>query len=357
MPNKKITTADLDLFGESVAKADKNTPAKLKTPSLVQPAAPSIEAIAAARQLSSSIYLGTSSWSFAGWAGLVYGKAYAESRLAKYGLAAYSTHPLFNSVSIDRTFYAPISEATFVEYADQVPPAFRFVVKAPMAITASYVRQHAGQGTRLGVGQNRAQFATSPFYLDPDYAINEFIAPATLGLKEKAGILVFQFPPQGSELDDGVDKFINRLYRFLDALPPGIRYAVEVRDKSLVTQTPRFFQCLAATDVLFCVAGHANMPSIESQITAMNEHLAPGDFICRHSLHQGFKYADAKSRYFPFNQLVDEDIQSRTAIADAIHAAARRGHKSFTTINNKAEGSAPLSVLKLAQALAALNNS
>ena len=43
---------------------------------------------------------------------------------------------------------------------------------------------------------------------------------------------------------------------------------------------------------------------------------------------------------------------SRSALAIAVASAARAGYASFVTINNKAEGCAPLSVEKLAEAIA-----
>jgi len=303
------------------------------------PVPASADNIALAAQLPSLVHLGTSSWSFAGWAGLVYAGSYPEARLARDGLAAYAAHPLLRAVSLDRTFYAPLAEHEYARYSAQVPDDFRFVVKAPMALTSSYLRGETGE------------FADSPYFLDPGYAIDAFIAPCSAGLGAKAGPLVFQFPPQGRRVTMNPDPFINQLYRFLTALPPGLAYAVEVRDHQLLTT--RFFKCLATTSTRFCVASHAKMPSPAEQIKLMNAHLAPGDFLCRWSLHAGFRYDDAKRRYFPFNRLVDEDIESRTALAIAAATAARAGYASFVTINNKAEGSAPLSVEKLAQAIVA----
>ena len=60
------------------------------------------------RQLPQDVYLGTSSWSFPGWQGLVYADAYSESLLAREGLAAYAQHPLLRMVGIDRGYYQPM---------------------------------------------------------------------------------------------------------------------------------------------------------------------------------------------------------------------------------------------------------
>jgi len=165
-----------------------------------------------------------------------------------------------------------------------------------------------------------------------DYTVREFITPCMAGLAEKAGPLVFQFPPQGRAVREP-DLFINRLYRFLKALPTGPLYAVEIRDPELLTH--RFFMCLKTTGVNFCVASHARMPSPREQIERASAVLESGAFIARWSLHSGFKYEDAKSRYFPFNQLVDEDIDSRDRTCAGQRKSYRRripgGISSSTT--------------------------
>lgn len=325
--------SQFDLFGEPINEAI-DWPKATSRKSDIHAAAPSADAIAIAARLPPQIYLGTSSWSFPGWDGLVYAGKFSEQKLARDGLPAYSKHPLRRTVGIDRTFYAPIAEHDYALYAAQVPDGFRFLVKAPMVIVSSYVRSDQGV------------FSDSPYFLDVEHTINEFIAPATAGLGAKTGPLVFQFPPQGRHHTRNVDAWINRLYRFLKALPPGFLYAVEIRDAELLTD--RFLMCLNTTGVRLCVASHANMPSPAEQIEKMNRVMDAGAFIARWSLHSGFKYADAKARYFPFNRLVDEDFDSRTSLAAACLRAVEANHPAFVIVNNKAEGSAPLSIEKLA---------
>jgi uncharacterized protein YecE (DUF72 family) len=342
--------SQFDLFGEPIPDSaafvarrggsDNVNGTDKQAKNKVGAASPSPLASSVAPLLDARLHLGTSSWSFSGWANLVYDDSYTETKLARDGLAAYAKHPLHRTVGIDRTFYAPISEDAYARYAAQVPEGFRFLIKAPMAITSSYVRNDDGA------------FADSPYFLDVEYAINEFVAPATAGLGAKAGPLVFQFPPQGranTQSAQAVDRWINRLYRFLKELPPGFLYAVEIRDPELLTE--RFLTCLRAVGVRLCVASHANMPNPREQIAAMNNVLEPGPLVVRWSLHAGFKYADAKARYFPFNQLIDEDLDSRASIAAACLAAVEANHPAFVIINNKAEGSAPLSIEKLAASI------
>ncbi|HEY8075648.1 MAG TPA: DUF72 domain-containing protein, partial [Labilithrix sp.] len=48
------------------------------------------------------IHFGTSSWSFPGWKGIVWRGSPSEQELARHGLGALATHPLFRTVGLDR---------------------------------------------------------------------------------------------------------------------------------------------------------------------------------------------------------------------------------------------------------------
>jgi uncharacterized protein YecE (DUF72 family) len=292
------------------------------------------------------IRLGTSSWSFPGWTGLVYsagnGKPATEQMLARRGLSAYARHPLFRTVSLDRTFYAPLTTEEFAHYAAQVPDDFRFVVKAPAAITDPVVRK-AGSGEAA---------RDNPSFLDTTAAASAFVRPAVAGLGAKAGPLVFQFPPLGRRMLADVPRLVARIAAFMTMLPRGPLYAVEVRDPDLVTTS--FATALADSGAVPCVAVHARMPSVDLEARALGvDTSAAGPLVVRWNLHAGRSYDDAKAGYLPFNRIVDEDLPSRTSLARLARSAAAAGRDVFITINNKAEGSAPLSVEHLAQAIAA----
>jgi uncharacterized protein YecE (DUF72 family) len=294
------------------------------------------------------VRLGTSSWSFPGWRGIVYGDDYSNTKLARDGLSAYGAHPLLRSVSIDRSFYAPLSIADYLRYAQQVPDHFRFIVKAPASITDASVRGERGE-----------PIAANPCFLNAQLAAAEFVEPCLAGLGEKAGALVFQFPPLPDQLLADPAVFVERLYAFLTALSPlpatpdGPCYAVEIRDAILLT--PRFVRALRAAGVRYCVGLHARMPDPLRQAAAlalMDGETPAGPLIVRWSLHSGFRYEQAKARYEPFDKLVDEDPHTRDALAELAARYALAGQPVLITTNNKAEGSAPLSCAKLARAIA-----
>jgi uncharacterized protein YecE (DUF72 family) len=293
--------------------------------------------------LSPRIHLGTSSWSFPGWTGLVYAargsKPASEQALARQGLAAYAAHPLFRTVSLDRTFYAPLTQQEFARYAAQVPAHFRFVVKAPAAVTDAMVR-------KPGSGEPARD---NPLFLDATAAAATFIRPALDGLREKAGPLVFQFPPLGHRLLSDVPKLTARIAAFIAALPRGPLYAVEVRDPQLVCEG--FARSLEDAGAVPCLAVHARMPPVQEQAATfgLDRTDCPLPLVARWNLHAGRGYEDAKADYFPFNRLIEEDLPSRTALSRLARMAAAADRDVFITINNKAEGSAPLSVLRLAE--------
>jgi uncharacterized protein YecE (DUF72 family) len=340
-----MPTRQLSMFGDD--DAPRRGPAPV-APAAVDPAGAAVAAALAPR-----IHLGTSSWSFPGWTGLVYapreGKPESEQRLARQGLAAYAVHPLFRTVSLDRTFYAPLSEAEFARYAADVPTEFRFVVKAPAAFTDPVVR-------RPGSG---AAARDNPTWLDATAAAATFVAPALAGLGPKAGPLVFQFPPLGRRLATDVRGTAGRIASFVATLPrldataaPAACYAVEVREPELACRA--FAAAIRDSGGVPCLAVHARMPPVDEQAAALGLDAADCrlPLVARWNLHAGRHYEEAKADYFPFDRLVEEDLPSRTSLARLARLAAAADRDVFITINNKAEGSAPLSVVRLAAAIA-----
>lgn len=289
------------------------------------------------RQLPPGVRLGTSSWHFPGWKDILWAQTEAPGDLSRYGLAAYAQHPLFGTVGVDRSFYAPLAARQYAIYARQVPDHFRFVVKAPSILTSPWL--HGESGLR---GRANAQF------LDADYAIEQFIKPAVEGLGAKAGPLLFQFPPLGRTLTRAPERFIAQLHGFLEQLPSGPLYAVEMRDDRIITR--RFFASLKETGVRYCVSVHPRMPPVAAQAAAMSG-FGPGPLLVRWNLQAGYNYEEAKARFTPFDQLVDEDSATRESIAQLCMATLAAGQECTIIANNKAEGSAPLTLIKLAQAI------
>ncbi|WP_394792389.1 DUF72 domain-containing protein [Rhodoferax sp.] len=334
-------------FGDD--NSDEQPPASVVRPlapstAPVRPQPPDPAWAALAQALPRHLRLGTSSWTYPGWAGLLWDGDYADTLLSKHGLAAYAQHPLLRTVSVDRNFYRALSASQYAAYAAQVPDDFRFVVKAPSLVTDALVRADNGRGQQTNVA-----------FLNAELAVQDFVLPALEGLGHKIGALVFQLSPLPPALLARMPDVLARLGRMLAALPalkptaPDGVVAVEVRDSAFLT--PDFVSVLRSTGATYCLGLHPKLPPISEQL-GMLRALWPGPLVCRwnlNRLHGAYGYEDARDLYAPFNAIVDPDPDTRLTLAKAVAGTIGRGQNAFVTISNKAEGSAPLTVWALAQ--------
>lgn len=330
--------SQLALFPDLTAPAERAAPASKR---VVAPAAAPGELHELARGLPAGLRMGTSSWSFPGWAGLVYAGTYTQRQLARGGLAAYGQHPLLRAVGIDRTYYGPVQAAELARYAAVVPGAFRFLVKAHEVCTLARFPGHARYGSQ------RDQ--DNPLFLDPAYARDACVAPFVEGLGARAGVLLFQLAPQPAARLGGADRFAERLHAFLSALPRGPLYAVEVRNPGLLT--PRYAEAVRAAGACHCVNAISGMPDPVSQWRITGGEQAPA-LVVRWMLARHLRYEEARARYTPFDRIVDPDPRACQGIAALVRRACALGLPAYVMVNNKAEGSAPLSIVRLARELA-----
>lgn len=331
----------LDLFGGAPRRVDdtvKHRRGDGAAESPVEPAEPSAEQLAHAERLPAELRLGTSSWSFPGWKDIVYGEGATQARLARSGLAAYARHPLLRTVGLDRTYYAALRTEDYATYAAQVPPGFRFLVKAPEALTIARYPTHERYGALRGTDN-----AT---FLDASWAEDTLVGPACEGLGDALGVILFQMPPQPAWALGGRERFAERLGRFLGALPVGPVYAVELRTEKLLGDA--YAQALDSAGAAHCFNVHPTMPDVALQAATIDPSRGPA-LVVRWMLGGEQRYEAARERYRPFDALVDEDPGARSAIAELCADAARRGRPAYCVINNKAEGSAPLSAFRLAE--------
>ena len=306
--------------------------------------APEVQQLGA--ELPQNLKLGTSSWTYPGWSGLLWDGEVSEPTLSKHGLSAYTEHPLLRTVSLDRAFYRPLSAAQYARYAAQVPSDFRFMVKGPSLVTDALVRGEDGKAMQL-----------NPVFLDPTLAVQEFARPALDGLGAKLGVLVFQLSPLPPQWLHRLPEVFQRLADMIKALPdlcataPDAVIAVEVRDPEFIT--PAFAELLKQVGATYCLSLHPKLPPIDRQLPLLRM-LWPGPLVCRwhmHRRHGPYGYAEAEKMYTPFSTTVDSDPVTRQALARVIRATTQHGQQAYVTVSNNAEGCAPLSIRALAQAI------
>ena len=215
------------------------------------------------------------------------------------------------------------------------------MVKAHDHVTTARFPTHARFGKLAGT--------LNPRFLDPAYAADVVVGPTHTGLRDRLGVLLFQFPPHAPrDLGDSPRAFAIRLYRFLKALPPDARYAVEVRNEWCLGKD--YAGALRESGTSHCFNIHSGMPSLAVQRDIVGS--GGPQRVVRWMLRPGLSYQEAKAQFAPFNRLASEDSASRDAVAVLIEEAQSLGTESLVIINNKAEGCSPASVESLAKRLA-----
>jgi uncharacterized protein YecE (DUF72 family) len=295
------------------------------------------EARALAATIPPGVHFGTSSWSFPGWRGLIYSGARTQASLAREGLREYARHPLLTTVGVDRSYYAPIPLADLQEYAAQLPPGFRCCFKAPAAVTA------------LALGAPGQQVA-NPDFLSVDRLVADLLVPCAAVFRDHTGPIVLEFPPFPRQQRLSPAEFHARLDRFLGALPREFEYAVELRDARLLT--PRYRELLGRHDVAHTYNYWSAMPPPAAQAAIVPPEDGPFAVV-RLLLRPGTWYEDQRDRFKPFDRLVEPDEAMRADVVMVTRRALSRGRRVFILVNNKAEGSSPLTVMALARRLAA----
>lgn len=290
-----------------------------------------------AQQLPSTLRMGTSSWSFPGWRGIVYPRAMTTTTLAQEGLRDYARHPLLRTVGIDRSYYAPVPREDWERYASQLPADFVCCIKAPASVTSYAVP-----------GSPAPQ--PNPDFLDADRFVDELLEPCRAWFAAHTGPFLLQFSPTGRRIVLEPQVFAERLDAFLERLPRDGEYAVEIRDRALLTETYR--RVLARHGAVHVCNYWTAMPTPGEQADIVRQPSAPFTMV-RLLMRPGTRYEQQRQTMAPFNRIVQQDEHMRRDVIGVLRRAVAAGQRAFLLVNNKAEGSSPLTIEAIARRLAA----
>jgi uncharacterized protein YecE (DUF72 family) len=162
---------------------------------------------------SSSVFVGTSGWSYDHWTGPFYPLDLASDQRLKH----YARQ--LRSSEINNSFYHLPSEKAVEAWRKTVPIGFIFAAKASRYIT--HVKK----------------------LKDPQTGVPRFLERIRL-LGDRLGPILFQLPPRW-----GFN--VERLERFLASLSHEYRYAFELRDHSWLN--PEAYELLRGYGAAFCI--------------------------------------------------------------------------------------------------------
>ncbi len=284
------------------------------------------------------VRLGTSSWNYPGWQGLVYHRSYGAKGQATAMLEEYARFPLFRTVGIDSSFYAPPSDDTLARYADRLPAHFPCVSKVWDLLT---VHTFARARDAMRAGQR------NPDFLRADLFVESVLEPYRRHFATHTGPFVFVFQAiSGLE----APAFADQLDAFFTALPRETPYAVEVRNPEFLT--PAYFAVLREHGVAHVFNSWYRMPPIGEQLDLPDAVTAPF-LVARALLKPGRWYTEAVDSFAPYDRIREPLPDLRQDLVRLIALAAALRIPAFLLVNNRAEGCAPRTIEAVARMWAA----
>lgn len=159
-------------------------------------------------------YVGTSGFSYKEWKGVFYpDKLRDKDMLAYYGSQ-------LTGVEINNTFYRMPKREVIHAWAAEVPPSFRFIIKASRRIT--HFKRLKETDEQMG-----------------------YLLTNTAELGEKLGAILFQLPPN-------MRADLPRLKQFVGLIPDGVPASIEFRHESWFDDA--VFECLREKNIAICHA-------------------------------------------------------------------------------------------------------
>lgn len=287
------------------------------------------------------IRFGTSSWTYPGWTGLIYEKEYPATGAGARMLAEYARWPLFRTVGIDSFFYAPPSAKTLQGYRESLPEGFPCVTKVWDRITA-HTFANPREKARWG--------EPNPDWLNAELFLDEVVGPMREHFDGHIGPFVFEFQTIARKDKLTAPLFAERLDRFFSALPTDLPYAVEIRNPEYLA--PEYFAVLRTHGVAHVFNSWTRMPAIGEQLQ-LHDSITAGFLVSRALLRPGRTYSDAVDAFAPYDHVQDENPILRADLAALAKAALELRIPAYLIVNNRAEGSAPLTIAAVARRLGA----
>jgi uncharacterized protein YecE (DUF72 family) len=286
------------------------------------------------------IYLGTSSWKYEGWLGSIYSAeryqsrgSFSQSKFEAECLREYAqTFPI---VCGDFSFYQFPSHSYWERLFGQTPESLLFAFKVPEEVTVHTWPAHGRYGQRAG--------KPNEHFLDAALFDRAF-ARALRPYETRVATLIFEFGTIPKKAIATPGEFFSRLATFLVALPPGFRYAVEIRNPEYLGES--YFSMLTDQRVAHVFNAWTRMPELSEQLSL------PGAFttdfsVVRALLAKGRTYEKAVSQFEPYRLMQEPNPPARKAMRRVLDRARRTGGPAFLFVNNRLEGFAPGTIFEV----------
>jgi len=265
------------------------------------------------------INLGTCSWNYDSWIGLVYSRK--ASRSAEY-LREYSLR--FGTVEIDSWFYRIPSSDDVAEYLSQVDPSFTFSCKLTESITLTHPR---------------GRTEPNPDFLSPDLFAG--YAAAIAPMIPQLFAIELEFEYLNRQKMPSLAAFLGALEMFLSRIDTTLPLAMETRNANYLK--PEYFQFLKDHNIAHVFSEKIYMPPIREVYAQFGSLLADRAIV---RLLGGDRKAIEAKTGNKWDSLVEEKADL-PGIVDMFRDIDASGRLLNVYVNNHYEGSAPLTIDKI----------
>jgi uncharacterized protein YecE (DUF72 family) len=281
--------------------------------------------------------IGTCSWKFPSWQGLVYSAPKGINYLEEYARQ-------YDTVEIDQWFWSLFgtesvklpSPADVQAYRESVPDDFRFTLKVPNSVTLTHLYKKA-----------RADpLVANPYFLSP--TLFQTFLSLLDPLQDVLGPLMFQFEYLNKQKMKSQRQFQEQFEAFVGQLPASPRYALEVRNPQYVNES--FFEFLNRNGVSPVFLQGYWMPRV-TDIYQKHRPLIFEQPAVVIRLHGPDRKAIEERTGKRWNAVVAPKDEELGGIAEMIGELVSRGIEVYLNVNNHYEGSAPLTIERIRKLL------
>lgn len=283
-----------------------------------------------------NFHIGTCSWKYDSWRGIVYPQTKPLNYLLEYSRS-------YNTVEIDQWFWSLFSGDKAVmprpsvvrEYAASVPDNFIFGIKVPNSITLTH---HYKKGKTDPLLPN-------PHYLSIDLMLRflESLEP----LSGNIGPLMFQFEYLNKQkMPGGLQQFIEQFGQFAEQLPTGQNYFLESRNPNYLTS--KYFDFLNSQRLNHVFLHGYYMTPVFEIYQKHREHIQNAVVIRLHGPDRKGIEEESAGDWSRIVSPRDDDIQSLAAMLSDLKS---RNVETFVFVNNHFEGSAPRTIVRIEESL------
>jgi uncharacterized protein YecE (DUF72 family) len=270
---------------------------------------------------SRGLRIGTCSWNYESWVGLVYSE---PSRTALGYLGEYSAR--FRSAEVDSFFYRLPDSRDALAYAEAVDDDFRFTLKVTEDISLTRRREKGSKAIE-----------PNPSFLSVELFSSYLERVRALLPRTDAVMLEFEYLNKDKMRDVGA--FMEALDPFITSVPAGIPLAIETRNKNYLTR--EYFQFLKERSLIHVFSEKQYMPHVYEVYEKFSD-LISGTSVIR--LLGGDRAEIEGAAGGRWDRIVDPK-PDKLLVAGMTREIVVRGGRAIISINNHYEGSAPLTAL------------